>query len=108
MDEYVAMQKQQDAEAAFVRASGAPGGGGDRAPGGGVTMVGGIPVVDEEEDRPGAVTPPLQPRPQPQPQPQPQPEPEPVAKSVPAPRPTPARTSDDDEGDWSEFWKEVP
>jgi hypothetical protein len=95
-EDFVARQESQEAEAAFARAN--------------VAAPGGMPIAPPEyEDQPVA-RPPQPAQPQAQAQAQPQPQPQPPAVARPAPRPTPARSDDDggDDGDWSEFWKEVP
>jgi hypothetical protein len=92
MDDYAALDERESVEAAFMR----QGGGSVNAPG----------IAPEDEDTPLASIPPPRPRlvvaPPPvvaQPQPQPQP--------APPSRPQPEERSGGD-GDWTEFWKEVP
>lgn len=93
MEEFVAMREREAAETAFAREHAA-------TPG----AIGGLAIAPEDEDdedQPAASIP----RPQPQPAPQPQP----PAKSKPAPaKRAPAADTGGDDGDWSEFWKEVP
>ena len=98
-EEYLALQDRQETEEAFTRANHGPGGGGASG------TLGGMPIAPDDEDKPIARAPQPQPQPQPQPRPQAQPQPQPVARPTP-----PSREPDGggDEGDWSEFWKEVP
>jgi hypothetical protein len=93
-EEYTAMREKESVEAAFMRQGG-----------GSVNAPGGIPV-DEEDATVASIPPPAKPRPvvAPPPQPQPQPAPQPQ----PQPRPEAKARPSADEGDWSDFWKEVP
>ncbi len=99
MEAYVASRERTEAEAAFARNGGG--------------SIGGVEIAPDEEDAPAASIPPPPPPPPPRPVPPPapvtqvQPQPQPAPRPTPVTRPASPAVGGDD-GDWSEFWKEVP